>query len=324
MGKAKTAWIDAAKGAALGTGILPGVSVGTVGLIVNVYDKLIGSIDGLRKKFVSSLLTLLPIAIGCLASAFILLFFWQKVASLYFPFIVVAALAGFVVGGIPLLWQEMKGAPWTLPDVIRLLVGLVAAALIGVFSYLSAAGVIPGLDLQAAFDAPYQNAWVFPLVLVVGFIAAIACLIPGISGSMVLFIFGLYQPVVNLYISSGDHVSIFHNQSLLVPGLLLTLTLLIGVLLGLLLVSKAMKGLLASHRRGTFSMVLGFVLGSLVSMFVNNQMYEVYHTPEVSQWWQFVVGGALFLAVGAGTYYLIAKKSKKSSNSEQIAPSEEK
>lgn len=316
MGKVKKIAIDAAKGAALGTGILPGVSVGTVGLIVDVYDKLIGSIDGLRKKFVSSLLTLLPIAIGCLISAFILLFFWQKVASVHFPFIVVAALAGFVVGGIPLLLKEMKGSPWTTNDVIRLVVGCVLAAAIGIFSYLSAAGILPGADLQAAFDAPYQNAWVFPLVLVVGFIAAVACLIPGISGSMVLFIFGLYQPVVNLYISNGNHVSIFHNTEMLVPGLLLTLTLLIGVILGLLLVSKAMKGLLQNHRRGTFSMVIGFVLGSLVSMFVNNQMYEVYHNPAVSQWWQFLLGGVFFALTAIGTYFLIARQEKKKEEKE--------
>ena len=62
---AKEKWLDAAKGAALGTGILPGVSVGTVGLIVNVYDKLIDAIDGLRRQFGKAFLTLLPIALGC-------------------------------------------------------------------------------------------------------------------------------------------------------------------------------------------------------------------------------------------------------------------
>ena len=303
--------IDAAKGAALGTGILPGVSVGTVGLIVDVYDKLIDSIDGLRHKFGRSFLTLLPIAIGCLVSAIGLLVFWQKVASVYFPFILIAVLAGFVAGGIPLLYKEIKGDSLTKGDIGRIALGFFLAATIGVFSFLSASGVLPELDLQAAFDAPYQNWWVFTIVLVVGFIAAVACLIPGFSGSMVLFIFGLYQPVVNLFISTPTHPSIFHNQEMLIPGLLLILVLLVGVILGLFVVSKAMKGLMEKHRRGTFTMVVGFVLGSLVSMFVNNQMYTVYVTPSSNQWWQFLVGAILFVGAGIGTYFLIRHAEKK-------------
>ena len=39
--KVKDWFLDFGRGAALGTGILPGVSVGTVGIIVNVYDKLL-------------------------------------------------------------------------------------------------------------------------------------------------------------------------------------------------------------------------------------------------------------------------------------------
>ena len=304
---AKEKWLDAAKGAALGTGILPGVSVGTVGLIVNVYDKLINAIDGLRRQFGKAFLTLLPIALGCIVSAIALLFFWQKVGSVYFPFPLIAALAGFVVAGIPVLIDELKGSPWTTSDTLRVLLGFVLAAAIGVFSYLSAAGVLPSLDRQTAFDAPYENAWVFPLVLVVGAIAAIACLVPGISGSMVLFIFGLYQPVVNLYISTPSHPSIFHDSARLVPGLLLTLVLLIGVLAGLLATSKAMKSLIANHHKGTFTVVLGFVLGSLVSMFVNNQMHAVYTTEGTNAWWQFLIGAIAFLAVAIGGYFLLRK-----------------
>ena len=59
--KMKTWLKDALGGVAIGTGILPGVSVGTVGMIVNVYDKLIGSISSLRKQFKKSFLILLPI-----------------------------------------------------------------------------------------------------------------------------------------------------------------------------------------------------------------------------------------------------------------------
>ncbi|MCF0113241.1 MAG: DUF368 domain-containing protein [Bacilli bacterium] len=316
--KAKEWFTDLAKGASLGTGILPGVSVGTVGLIVSIYDKLIGAIASLRKRFVASFLTLLPIALGCLAAAVALLVFWQKLAAPYFPFVVVAGLAGFVAGAIPLLLVEFRGQRQDVKGIGRIVLGFVLAALIGLFSYLSAAGVIPGFDLQAAFDNPFGNVWVFPLVLVVGLVAGIGCLVPGISGSMILFIFGLYQPVVNLFISTETHPSIFHNTDLLLPGLLLALTLTVGAVIGLILVSKAMKSLLAKHRLGTYQCVVGFVLGSLLAMFVNNQMYEVYTNPNTNQWWQFVAGAVAFAVVCLLTIFAIKRQQKSAA-----APQEE-
>lgn len=202
-------------------------------------------------------------------------------------------------------------------DILRVVLGFLLAGCIGVLSYLSAAGILPSLSFQEAFDHPYQNAWIFVVVLLVGFIAAVACLIPGISGSMVLFIFGLYQPVVNLYISAGDgsHVSMFHNQEMLVPGLLLTLILLVGVIAGLLATSKAMKGLLEKHPQGTYTWVLGFILGSIVSMFFNNQMFTVYSTPNTSTWYQYLIGAVAFIVVfGLMLFYF--RKAKKSERKE--------
>lgn len=316
--KAKEWFLEFGRGAALGTGILPGVSVGTVGIIVNVYDRLIAAISGLRKNFKQSFLTLLPIALGCIVSAVALLVFWKKVAYVYFPFIIVAALGGFVVGGLPVILREFRGEKLGFADFGRVLLGFLIAASIGLLSFLSAAGVLDlNLNFQAAFNDPFQQWWIFFVVLVVGFIAAVACLIPGISGSMVLFIFALYNPVVNLFMNQYDadgnivNESIFHDTSKLAGGLVIILVLLVGIVVGLFSVSKAMQSLLENHRRGTFGAVLGFVLGSLVSMFLNNDMYFVYTNPHTNQWWQFFVGVVLFLGVAALTFFLIRRPGKK-------------
>ena len=321
--KAKDWFLEFGRGAALGTGILPGVSVGTVGIIVNVYDRLIEAISSLRKDFKRSFLTLLPIALGCIVSAVALLVFWKKLAYVYFPFIVIGALAGFVVGGLPVITKELRGEKLGFADFGRILMGFLLAASIGVLSFLSTAGILKiNLDFQAAFNAPFQSWWIFFVVLFVGFLAAVACLIPGISGSMVLFIFGLYNPVVNLFMNQYDvdgnivNESIFHDKSKLGGGLLIILVLLIGILVGLLAVSKAMKSLLENRRRGTFGVVLGFVLGSLVSMFVNNDMYGVYVNPHTNQWWQFAAGAALFIGVAALTFFAIKKADKRALISE--------
>lgn len=319
--KAKEWFSDFARGTTLGAGILPGVSVGTVGIIVNVYDKLLATIDGLRKKnnFVRSFLALLPIALGCILSAVVLMVFWKKVAYPYFPFIVIAALAGFVLGALPIITDEFRGKPMKWSDFGRTCIGFAIAAGIGILAYLSAAGVLPiDLSFQAAVDDPFHNAWIFFLVALVGFFAAVSCLIPGISGSMILFIFGLYNPIVGLFISDRApdgtiiHPSIFHDTSLLGSGLLVILALLFGILIGFFAVSKFMKGMLANHRWGTYGVILGFVLGSVVSMFVNNDMYYVYHRDPAFEPWHFIVGGITLTAVFALTFFLLRRVNGKS------------
>ena len=317
---------DAARGVAIGTGILPGVSVGTVGLIVNVYDKLIGSISSLRKDFRKSFLTLLPIAIGCLLSAFALLLFWKKLAYPYFPFPIICLLAGVVLGSLPICAAPLKGVKLSGMDILRLVAGFLVAAGIGVFSFLSAMGIIKvQLQVGAAFDNPFGNAWVFLIVFLVGVIAAIACLIPGISGSMVLFIFGLYNPVVGLLISEKDaagtitHPSIFHsfdNPGYFWGGILLIVILILGIIIGLVAASKAMKSLIQKHTRGTFTMVLGFVLGSLVSMFFNNDTYEIYTNPSLNVPLQYIIGGVLFIAAAVALFILTKRKTKTPAKSE--------
>ncbi len=314
--KIKDCFADFARGATLGLGILPGVSVGTVGIIVHVYDKLIDSIDGLRHKFWQSFKTLLPLAIGCIISAILLLLFWQKVARPYIPFITISVLAGAVLGSVPMIYSQISShINWAL--ILRVVGGFIIAAAIGIVSFLSAKFNWNIWNFQEAFLNPFQSWWIFIIVFIVGFVAAVACLIPGISGSMVLFIFGLYNPVIGIFISQRDnegnviYPSIFQDQSRLGSGILLIIVLLVGILLGFFAISKAMKVLLEKYKSHTFEVVLGFILGSIVSMFVNNDMYEVYFDPSTSQWWQFMVGGILLITITILSGWLINREEKR-------------
>ena len=324
--KAKEFLSDFARGGALGTGILPGVSAGTVGIIVNVYDKLIAGIDGLRhrKTFWPSLLSILPIGLGSLVMTVLLMLFWSKVANPYFPFVIICALAGFVIGAMPILTSEISGRPLNGPDYLRIVLGFLFAAAIGICAYLSAAGVIPvNLDFNDEIQAPFQNPWIFALVLGVGFFAAFSCLIPGISGAMIMFIFSLYNPIVDLFFTKTvDGVvqeSIFRDPGKLGGGLVILVCCGVGVLIGLLAVSNLMKGLLTKHRHATFTVIIGFVLGSLVSMFLNNDTYSVYHTPPLNAWWQFLIGGIALAAVAGGTFYLVRRSQKNAKKKQEEA-----
>ena len=309
-----------ARGAALGGGVLPGVSAGTVGIIVDVYDDVLQGFDGLRKRktFFSSFLRLVPIGIGAIVAVVLLMLFWSKVARSYFPFILICVLAGFVLGALPIITDELRGKKPRMADYLRMLIGFLVAAAIGIAAFvvelLYARGIISSnLNLQSAMDAPFQNIWILLVVLAAGFFSAVSCLVPGISGSMLLFIFGLYQPILNLFFNQYDaegnviHTSIFHDTSKLGGGAVILLVFLVGIAVGFVSTSHFLKKMLSEHHYGTYTVVLGFVLGSIVSMFLNQEMYGVYTSPATNAWWQFAIGGVLLIASCVGTYLLILK-----------------
>lgn len=298
----KKQWfIDLAKGAALGTGVLPGVSVGTVGLIVNVYDKLLGAISGLTKHFWEAFKTLLPIALGCIAAAVLFLFGYSKLSD-FIGFELICCFAGATLGGMPIILNEMKGKSVKPVSVVRIIACFIIAAGIGILSVI--AKNQNWFDFAFAFENPGSNWWIYLVIFFVGVVAAIACLIPGISGSMVLFIFGLYNPIVDMFSLSKPN-SIFNNHSRIASGLILLLILLIGVVLGLIAFAKVMKSLMAKHHDGTFECVIGFVLGSVVSIFVNNSVWSYYSSLRVID---YIVGPIAFIGCAA-LFIFLTKRS---------------
>ena len=315
-----------ARGTTLGLGILPGVSVGTVGIIVDVYDKLLSYIDGLRSKktFLPSLIGLIPIGIGCLAATFLLLLFWNKVAYPFFPFVMVSALAGFVIGALPLMTKEVRDRKLNVADYVRMLIGFLIAGGIGVVAFLGKAGVIPlDLDFWNEIEAPFSHGWIFVVVFIVGFFSAVSCLVPGISGSMMMFIFGLYNPIIGLFMNTtlADgtvHYSIFHDTSRLGSGAVVILVLLAGMLIGFLAVARLMRFLLTTHRHATFTLIIGFVVGSVVAMFFNNDMYYVYVTEPLNAWYQFLIGGIVLVAICVLTFIVLKKASADKDRLEAI------
>jgi uncharacterized membrane protein len=164
-----------------------------------------------------------------------------------------------------------------------------------------------GFDIESYFES---NAWwIYPAVFVAGFLAAAACILPGLSGALILYILGFYDPIVALYIGSN---SMLHNHDRVVSGLLLSLILIFGIVLGFVAASKFMKSLLARHHSETMFVVLGFLLGSFVSTFVNQSVFSngnwMYLTARP---WEWVVGPLLLIAVSVGFFFLSKISSKK-------------
>ena len=313
-------WIlDVLKGASLGMGMIPGVSAGTMGLIVGIYERLINGIASLFKSFKKSFVSLLPLGIGAIISA-LAITIGVRYGFHYAPVAIVSLFAGVILGFMPLITNQVKNQKKTAKPILIIILSGLFAALIGVLSALSK--IYWNFDLNSSFIN--GDWWIYIVVFVAGFIAAAACIVPGISGSMILFIFGLYNPILNVFI--GDD-SMFHRHERLASGIGVFFSLLVGIIMGFVLTSKAMKSLLSKHHETTFDVVIGFVLGSIVSMYVNQEMVIneggrlfVYETTEI---WEWVVAPILLIIAFMGCYFLSKKLLNKQALGDNI-PGEEK
>jgi len=246
--KVKNFFVNTAKGAAIGVAmIIPGVSGGTLAVLLNVYDKMIDSIGNLRKHFVESVKFLFPILLGALL-AFAAAYFPLKKSLEYAPFPTMLFFAGLMAGSCPKLFFDDKKNGFKKTDFIPLFIPLIAV--IGIC-------FIPGL--KEADLSPSMPAYQYFLVAVIGVVASCALVVPGISGSMLLMIFGYYKPVLGLF-------SAIFDTPLHALGVLACFA--VGVVIGFFTIAKLMQILLKKFPRVTGWAIFGFVVGSIPAVLI--------------------------------------------------------
>ena len=246
--KAKQFLLNILKGAAIGVAMLiPGVSGGTLAVLLGVYDSIIESINGLRKHFLQSVKYMLPLAIGAVL-AFAAAYFPITLALKYAPFPTVLLFAGFMAGSCPRLFFDDKKNGFKPYDIIAALLSL--ALVVGIC-------YIPGMKEQDLSSSMHWYEYI--LVAVVGVIASCALVIPGVSGSMLLMIFGYYAPVLGLF------TDIFKTP-LHSIGVLACFG--VGVVVGFFTIAKIMQIFLNKFPRITGWAIFGFVLGSIPAIII--------------------------------------------------------
>ena len=143
------------------------------------------------------------------------------------------------------------------------------------------------------------------LLFLVGILGSSALIIPGISGSMLLLILGYYNPLVTLatdYLLKGKEI----GTSILVLG-----TTALGIAVGFIAISVIMKVLFKKCPRGTYFAIIGFIVGSIPTIFVSTakEAGMTFSTLPESVWhWIFCV---LLLIVGFFLSYALVIYSRK-------------
>ncbi len=289
-----------AKGACIGLAmIIPGVSGGTLAVLLGVYDKIIESISGLFKHFKESVLFLLPIVLGAVL-AFAALYFPLKYALMYAPFPTIMLFAGFMLGSCPDLIFTAKKNGFKKYDVVSIILPL--ALVVGIC-------FIPNLgDVNLGTDMPVGG---YFLLILMGALASCALVVPGISGSMLMLIFGYYTPLLNT-------ISAIRTT----PGhaILVLLAFAAGLVVGFFTIAKLMQLLLNKFRRGTFWAIVGFVIGSIPAVIIT--FFNEYgdNPAQYLNALQISLGVVLFIAGGLATFFLARYAAKRNAAAEEASP----
>ena len=269
--------------------IVPGVSGSAVAIIFRLYEKLLYALGGIFRRFKESARFLLPIALGGivgLAAGF----FGVRFLLNLLPFAIVALFAGLMLGAFPAVTDEIKGEKPTPLRIILFLLGLLFP--IG----LSALSVFGTPDMLSLENLSWYH---YLLFLLVGYAIAVTQLVPGLSATALLMTFGCFTPLMN-------SVSLTYWQEN--PMVLLVYACLaVGFILGLLTFSNGLSRLLEKKRAPAFYTIAGLSLGSIVTMFFNPEIVEVYEswTIGAAMWRELGIGMALFgIGIIAATYFV--------------------
>lgn len=233
--------------------IIPGVSGGTMAVSMGVYDKIIKAITGMRKNFKKSILTLLPYGVGAVTGIGILSFVVKYVLSNY-PLQTSGLFIGLIIGGLPILVKQVKGAKFTAANIIAFVVFF---CIVTGMAFLSGSEGST-TDIAVNFGTVVQ-------LFFIGVIASATMIIPGVSGSLVMMICGFYGIIISNisnFISSllhFDKIALIHGFGVLFPfG--------IGVLVGIGLVAKLIEILFAKVPVLTYCAILGLIFGSPIAI----------------------------------------------------------
>lgn len=277
--------------------IVPGVSGSAVAIIFRLYEKLLFALGNIFKNFKKCFLFLLPILVGAVLG-FVGGFFGVKNLIDILPFAIVALFGGLMLGAYPAVTDQIKGEKITTPRIFLFIFGLlipIAASLVSVFVY----GGDKSLNSLSV--------WHYLLFLLLGYLVAITQIVPGLSATALLMIFGYFKSIM-------DSVSLTYWKSN--PQVFIVyVCLVVGFVVGLVTVSKLMSNVLERHKTPSFFCVCGLSLGAAVTMFFNPDIYKVY-TDWASKGlsvWELVLGVVLFIGGIFAAYSLVKVERRKNS-----------
>jgi len=271
------------------TQTVPGVSGGTIAIMLGFYEELLDSINNITKDMKRCLKFLMPLMMGIGVG---IVAFSSVISHLliYHFFVAMAFFIGMIVGIMPPIYGKIGAI-----DGKKIALIVLPAVVLIVMAFISTDDVVNPTEVVAGIDAPYMF-----YIFLGGMITAAGLIIPGVSGTFFLLMMGIY-PVATYSIGSMRFLlEDVTNIPLIVSILQVLAPLGIGVIIGGLLTARLIDNLLKNYSETVYSIIFGLMIGSVVALAMDLMPIEE-------------SGGTVALAIGAlvvgfGISFVIGKK----------------
>ncbi|KMM39514.1 DUF368 domain-containing protein [Guptibacillus hwajinpoensis] len=274
-------WRNIYRGLLMGVSdLIPGVSGGTIAMVLGIYRRLISGINGLMsKKWKKELGFFIPLLIGVGLALLLVSQLMEKLLNDY-PQPTFFFFIGLIIGVVPFLLRKVEYKKTFEPVHYGLL--LLAAVLIASTLFLKGEG--SGEIMKSLSTMDYVT------LFFSGWLASTAMILPGVSGSFVLLLLGSYQTVIH-------GLSSFQIPLLLTVGA--------GIIIGLSLTGKLISLLLKKYTVATYSVMIGLVIGSVVVLY-----------PGFKSDIMLGIASVVTLLLGLGAAFILGKIEHKQGNTD--------
>lgn len=265
---------------------VPGVSGGTIAFLLGFYDQFIGSMDDLLRgsleKKKKALFFLVKLGIGWACGMILAVLVLTSVFESHI-YAISSMFIGFILCAIPIVAAEEKEALKAAPGAaLFAVVGAVIVVAITWFNPVSGG---------SSMNLDHLNLRLGVYIFLAGAIAISAMVLPGISGSTLLLIMGLYLPVITA-IKDILHFDFAAFPTVFIFGC--------GILVGIFSVVKLIRKALERYRPQTIYLIIGLMLGSVYAVIKGPETLD---TPQAALSLEtfsilfFVIGGAVIFGL---------------------------
>ena len=247
---------------------VPGVSGGTVAFILGFYDNFVNALNNLISSDkigrINALKFLTKIGVGwvvgfILSVLFITTIFEKNIYEINSLFL------GFIIASIPIIVKsEKKILLSNNKNIIFLIIGIIVVCGLTYFNPITSKGhsfSVRADNLSLAFGS---------YIFISGMIAISAMVLPGISGSTILLIFGIYTPILNA-IKQVLKFNFEYLPSIIIFGF--------GIIAGILLTVRVVRSLLRKFRAQTIYCIIGLMIGSIYAVIMGPTSLEIPRPP---------------------------------------------
>lgn len=270
--------------------IIPGVSGGTIALIVGIYEDFINAISHFFTNLKKNISFLIPVFIGMGLSILLL----SKVIDYsykHYPLAVTLFFMGLVIGGVPLIIKSIKNCKDRDKNINSFLTIITFIFVI----FFAMAPVLFNMDSKTEFGNLNMNGYI--LLFIVGIISSATMIIPGISGSLVLMLLGYYYPIVSV-IKDITNFDKFGSNIMILGSFGL------GIVVGIIVIAKIIEYLFKNYKKSTYYAVLGFIVASVVAIPISTMIKTSNFSFNVLE----LVIGLILLIFGTFISYFLGDK----------------